>query len=134
MTLVYFKWICFKVCELYPKFKNECKNIQRQDINWEKIVVPHKTDKGKNFHKSIRKDKFYRQIDKFQEQPHHKEERIAKKKDAYLIRDERNAHSKFNETKLSHLSDLQKWELNHSSYWQRCIDQEPLYIAGGNVN
>ena len=45
LTLVYFKRICFKVYELYPNFKKECKNIQRQDINWEKIVVPHKTDK-----------------------------------------------------------------------------------------
>lgn len=62
------------MCELYPNFKKEYKNMQRQDVNSEKIVVTHITDKGKNSHKSIRKDN---SVDK---QTNYRNRRITKRK------------------------------------------------------
>jgi len=52
-----------------------------------------------------------------------------------LVRDQRNANYKFNETKFLYLLDLQKlksWLI--PSIGKDVAEQEPLYTIGENVN
>ena len=109
------------------------KNVKifKDKINWEKIVVPHKTDKGKNFHKSIRKDKFCRRIDKFQEQAHHKEERKLPRKKMPSSLEMKEMHIVNSMKQNCYAYQICRNEIN---YRQRCTEQERLYVAGGNVN